>query len=44
MNGWLLIRRLRGPAFLILIGITFVYLASNEIVKRIFWKPNQRTA
>jgi Mg2+-importing ATPase len=29
---------------LILVAITFVYLASNELVKRIFWKPNQRTA
>jgi Mg2+-importing ATPase len=29
---------------LILVGITLVYLAANELVKRIFWKPNQRTA
>lgn len=32
------------PLVLILVGITFVYLASNELVKRIFWKPDQRTA
>jgi Mg2+-importing ATPase len=32
------------PLVLILVAITFVYLASNEVVKRIFWKPNQRTA
>jgi P-type Mg2+ transporter len=35
---------LPGIILLILVGITFVYLASNELVKRIFWKPNQRTA
>jgi Mg2+-importing ATPase len=32
------------PLFLAIIGITLVYVASNEVVKRIFWKPNQRTA
>jgi Mg2+-importing ATPase len=32
------------PLVGILILITLVYLASNELVKRIFWKPNQRTA
>jgi Mg2+-importing ATPase len=32
------------PLFLSIIAITLVYVASNEIVKRIFWKPNQRTA
>ncbi|HEY5229787.1 MAG TPA: cation transporting ATPase C-terminal domain-containing protein, partial [Galbitalea sp.] len=32
------------PLLLILVAITLVYLASNELVKRIFWKPNQRTA
>jgi P-type Mg2+ transporter len=32
------------PLLLILALITLVYLASNELVKRIFWKPNQRTA
>jgi Mg2+-importing ATPase len=32
------------PLLGILVGITFVYLASNELVKRFFWKPNQRTA
>ena len=32
------------PLLGILVAITFVYLASNELVKRIFWKPNQRTA
>jgi P-type Mg2+ transporter len=29
---------------LILLLITLVYLGSNELVKRIFWKPKQRTA
>ncbi|HEX3679153.1 MAG TPA: magnesium-translocating P-type ATPase [Galbitalea sp.] len=32
------------PLFLSIIAITLFYVASNEIVKRIFWKPNQRTA
>ncbi len=32
------------PLVLILVAITFVYLAANELVKRVFWKPNQRTA
>jgi P-type Mg2+ transporter len=31
------------PLFLSIIGITLVYVVSNEIAKRIFWKPNQRT-
>lgn len=32
------------PIVLILVAITLVYLVSNELVKRIFWKPDQRTA
>jgi Mg2+-importing ATPase len=32
------------PLFLAIIGITLVYVASNEVAKRIFWKPSQRTA
>jgi P-type Mg2+ transporter len=32
------------PLVLILLLITLVYLASNEVVKRVFWKPSQRTA
>ncbi|MDQ1545327.1 MAG: P-type Mg2+ transporter [Actinomycetota bacterium] len=32
------------PLFLAIIGITLVYVASNEIAKRFFWKPRQRTA
>ncbi len=32
------------PLVLVLVLITLVYLASNELVKRFFWKPNQRTA
>jgi Mg2+-importing ATPase len=32
------------PLFLTIIGITLVYVASNEIAKRFFWKPRQRTA
>jgi P-type Mg2+ transporter len=32
------------PLLGILVVITLVYLTSNELVKRIFWKPNQRTA
>jgi Mg2+-importing ATPase len=30
------------PLFLSIVGITLVYVASNELVKRFFWKPNQR--
>jgi P-type Mg2+ transporter len=32
------------PLFFAIIAITLVYVASNEIAKRIFWKPDQRTA
>ena len=32
------------PLLGILVAITLVYLVSNELVKRVFWKPNQRTA
>jgi Mg2+-importing ATPase len=32
------------PLFFSIIGITLVYVASNELAKRFFWKPNQRTA
>jgi Mg2+-importing ATPase len=32
------------PLFFAIIGITLVYVASNEVAKRIFWKPSQRTA
>jgi P-type Mg2+ transporter len=32
------------PIVLILFLITLVYLGSNELVKRIFWEPQQRTA
>ena len=32
------------PLFLAIIGITLVYVACNEIAKRFFWRPSQRTA
>jgi Mg2+-importing ATPase len=32
------------PVFLAIIAITIVYVASNEVAKRFFWKPSQRTA
>jgi P-type Mg2+ transporter len=32
------------PLFLTIIGITLVYVASNEIAKRFFWKPADRAA
>jgi P-type Mg2+ transporter len=32
------------PVFIAIIAITLVYVASNEVAKRIFWKPAQRTA
>jgi P-type Mg2+ transporter len=32
------------PLVGILLAITVVYLVANELVKRIFWKPDQRTA
>jgi Mg2+-importing ATPase len=32
------------PLVLILVAITLVYLIANEVTKRFFWKPDQRTA
>jgi Mg2+-importing ATPase len=32
------------PLFFAIIAITLVYVVSNEIAKRFFWKPGQRTA
>jgi Mg2+-importing ATPase len=32
------------PLFLTIIGITLIYVASNEIAKRFFWKPSDRVA
>ena len=32
------------PLFLVIIAITLVYVASNEVAKRFFWKPADRAA
>jgi P-type Mg2+ transporter len=32
------------PLLLVVIAITLIYLVANELVKRVFWKPDQRTA
>jgi Mg2+-importing ATPase len=32
------------PLLLTVVGITLVYVASNEIAKRFFWKPADRAA
>jgi P-type Mg2+ transporter len=32
------------PLFCAIIAITLVYVVSNEVAKRFFWKPGQRTA
>jgi Mg2+-importing ATPase len=31
------------PLLLAVLGITLVYLVANELTKRLFWKPDQRT-
>ena len=32
------------PLLLAVLGITIVYLIANELIKRVFWRPDQRTA
>jgi Mg2+-importing ATPase len=32
------------PLLLAVLGITLVYLIANELIKRVFWRPDQRTA
>ena len=33
-----------APLLLAVLGITLIYLVANELTKRLFWKPDQRTA